>query len=222
MLPAPPGYAPPAHRGLELIHRDHGLLVVVKPAGLLSVPGRGAERQDSLASRVQAEYPDALVVHRLDMATSGLMVLARGAEMHRRLSQLFRERRVEKRYVARVAGVMSASAGRVELPLIADWPKRPRQKVDFALGKPSLTRYRVIDRDPLADESRVELAPVTGRSHQLRVHMLCLGHPIVGDELYGYAGCHGGEMRLMLHAEHLAFAHPATGEPLSFSASAPF
>lgn len=215
-------YAPPPHRGLGLIHGDDCLLVVDKPAGLLSVPGRGAERQDSLAARVQAEYPDALIVHRLDMATSGLLVLARGAEMHRQMSRLFRERRVEKRYVARVAGLLAADAGEVDLPLLTDWPNRPRQKVDFELGKPSLTRFRVVERNPQAGESRVELFPVTGRSHQLRVHMQALGHPILGDELYADAASRRRAGRLLLHAEHLAFVHPATGAALSFASPAPF
>lgn len=215
-------YTPPAHDGLDLIHSDDALLVVNKPAGLLSVPGRGEERQDSLAGRVQAEFPDALIVHRLDMATSGLLVLARGAEMHRRLSQSFRERQVEKRYVALVAGLVAADEGEIDLPLICDWPNRPRQKVDFDIGKPSLTRYRVLQRDSAAGTTRVELSPVTGRSHQLRVHMQSLGHPILGDELYAAPAARDRAQRLMLHAEHLAFAHPLAGDLLSFICEAPF
>lgn len=208
-------YVPPAHDGLDLVYCDDALLVVNKPAGLLSVPGRGDERQDCLAARVQAEYPDALIVHRLDMVTSGLLVLARGAEMHRRLSKLFRERSVEKHYVALVAGHLTPTAGQVDLPLICDWPNRPRQKVDFEVGKPSLTHYRALAYDSELDVSRVELSPVTGRSHQLRVHMQALGHPILGDELYGHVCSRAG--RLMLHAEWLAFAHPASGEAMEFS-----
>lgn len=213
-------YIPPPHEGLDLVYCDDALLVVNKPAGLLSVPGRGEERQDCLAARVQAEYPEVLIVHRLDMATSGLLVLARGAEMHRRLSRLFRERGVEKRYVALVAGRLAPAAGQVELPLIADWPNRPRQKVDFEVGKPSLTHFRALAYDPAADTSRVELSPVTGRSHQLRVHMQSLGHPILGDELYGDAGSRAG--RLMLHAARLAFEHPATGTVVEFACEPPF
>lgn len=215
-------YVPPAHRGLDLIHCDAALLVVNKPAGLLSVPGRGEARQDSLAARVQAEYPDALIVHRLDMATSGLLVLARGPEMHRRLSRLFRERQVEKRYVALVAGRLAPACGEVDLPLVADWPNRPRQKVDFEIGKPSLTRYRVLGHEPAADATRVELSPVTGRSHQLRVHMQSLGHPILGDELYADAAARQRAARLMLHAERLAFPHPESAAPLDFACPAPF
>jgi tRNA pseudouridine32 synthase/23S rRNA pseudouridine746 synthase len=214
-------YVPPAHDGLDLIYCDDALLVVNKPAGLLSVPGRGEERQDCLAARVQVEFPEALIVHRLDMATSGLLVLARGAEMHRRLSQLFRERGVEKRYIALVAGHLQPTAGQVDLPLICDWPNRPRQKVDFEIGKPSLTHFRSLTYDAAANASRVELSPVTGRSHQLRVHMQSLGHPILGDELYGnVASSRAG--RLMLHAAWLAFEHPATSTPIEFTCEPPF
>lgn len=212
----------PADDGLDLVHCDDALLVVNKPAGLLSVPGRGEERRDSLATRVQAEYPEALIVHRLDMATSGLLVLARGAEMHRRLSRLFRERQVEKRYVALVSGRLQPAAGQVDLPLIADWPNRPRQKVDFRVGKPSLTHFRTLAFDPAADASRVELSPVTGRSHQLRVHMQSLGHPILGDELYADTAARSRAPRLMLHAAWLAFPHPATLAPLEFACAPPF
>lgn len=211
-------YAPPAHRGLDIVCRSESFLVLDKPSGLLSVPGRGEDKQDCLATRVQAEFPDALVVHRLDMETSGLLVMARGEESHRLLSRHFRERQVDKRYVAVVAGRMQATQGEVDLPLITDWPNRPRQKVDFDLGKPSLTRFRVLQHDPKADTTRVELEPVTGRSHQLRVHMASLGHPILGDPLYGHPGARS--QRLLLHATRLAFPHPLTGEPMAF-ASAP-
>lgn len=214
-------YCPPPDSGLSVIHVDDDLLVVDKPAGLLSVPGRGAGMDDCLVARVQAEYPDALAVHRLDMSTSGLLVLARGEEMHRRLSRFFRERQIEKRYVAVVAGLLADDAGEVELPLICDWPNRPRQKVDFEVGKPSLTRFRVIARDPAARTTRVELAPVTGRSHQLRVHMMALGHPILGDDLYGgEATCRAG--RLLLHATDLGLFHPSTAAFVQFHAAAPF
>jgi tRNA pseudouridine32 synthase/23S rRNA pseudouridine746 synthase len=207
-------YSPPPHRGLDLIFRDEAFLVVDKPSGLLSVPGRGEDKQDCLAARVQAEYPEALIVHRLDMETSGLLVLARGEEAHRRLSRLFRERQVDKRYIAVVAGHLEQERGEVDLPLITDWPNRPRQKVDFELGKPSLTLFRTLHYDPATDATRVELEPVTGRSHQLRVHMLSLGHPIQGDPLYGPAPPAGG--RLLLHASRLAFPHPFSGEPMAF------
>jgi len=215
-------YVAPAHRGLDLVHADDALLVVSKPSGLLSVPGRGADKQDCLASRVQAQYPDALIVHRLDMETSGLLVLARGKEMHRRLSILFQKRQVEKRYVAVVDGALVATSGEIDLPLIGDWPNRPRQKVDLASGKPSLTRYRLLDYDAASNSSRVELRPETGRSHQLRVHLQALGHPILGDALYAGAAVQAKAPRLLLHAESLAFVHPEHGAGLTFSSATPF
>lgn len=212
-----PRHAPP-DRGFELIHLDDNLLVANKPAGLLAVPGRGPDKQDCLVARVQAEFPDALTVHRLDMATSGLILFARGAEMQSRLSRMFRERLIEKRYIALVAGKIAPETGEIALPLVADWPNRPRQKVDHDIGKPSLTRYRLLDYDAGSDTSRVELEPVTGRSHQLRVHLLAVGHPIVGDELYGGRPA----PRLMLHACWLSFPHPLAGQPLTLASDPPF
>lgn len=197
------------------------MLVVNKPPGLLSVPGRGTDKTDSLASRVQNKFPDALSVHRLDMSTSGLLVFARGADMHRRLSHLFRERGVKKCYIAMVAGCVESSAGEVDLPLGSDWPNRPRQKVDFAGGKSSLTSYRLLAHDTVMNTSRVELEPVTGRTHQLRVHMAAIGHPIVGDTLYGGAAGATAE-RLLLHASVLSFTHPFSTEPLTLVSEAPF
>ncbi|MBC5766011.1 RluA family pseudouridine synthase [Ramlibacter albus] len=200
-----------------LVYVDEHLLVLEKPAGMLAVPGRGADKQDCLSVRAQRMWPDALIVHRLDMATSGLVVMGRGAAMQRALSMAFAERRVDKRYVAVVAGAMPGDEGVVDLPLAVDWPNRPRQKVDTERGKPSATRWRVLARE--GSTTRVALDPVTGRSHQLRVHMLAIGHPILGDALY--APEHAAP-RLMLHAAALAFAHPATGEALRFESSVPF
>ncbi len=177
-------YIPPANTGLQILHLDESLIVVDKPAGLLSVPGRGEDKQDCMITRVQAEFPDALIVHRLDMGTSGIMVMARGKAMERALSILFQSRQVHKRYVAVVAGQMPQTCGEINLPLITDWPNRPRQMVSFELGKPSLTRYQVLAYDAVTDTTRVELEPITGRTHQLRVHLQALGHPILGDELY--------------------------------------
>lgn len=214
-------YCPPPDTGLSVIHIDDDLLVVDKPAGLLSVPGRGADKADCLVARVQAEYPEALAVHRLDMGTSGLLILARSEAIHRQLSRQFRERQVAKRYVAVLAGQLADEAGEVELPLICDWPNRPRQKVDFEIGKPSLTRFRVIARDTIADTTRVELEPVTGRSHQLRVHMAALGHPILGDDLYG-GEAFGRAERLLLHAMDLALFHPSTAAFMEFHCPPPF
>ena len=261
-----------------IIHLDASLLVVNKPAGLLAVPGRGADKQDSLSVRVQSKFPDALVVHRLDMATSGLMLFARGADMQRLLSQMFREREMMKRYVAVVAGKVEAANiqstpsltqsergrslllplgegweggwGEVDLPIVADWPNRPLRKIDVKTGKPSLTRYRVLGYEKsvraelveahsasarlpfdklrtngltemLADATRVELEPVTGRTHQLRVHMAAIGHPILGDRLYGPTSGTSAA-RLLLHASMLSLIHPASGESLTVTSAAPF
>ncbi len=204
---------------LPLLHVDSSLVLLDKPAGLLSVPGRGDGKQDCLSRRVQALYPDALVVHRLDMATSGLLLMARGKEMQGLLGIAFANGKVEKRYLAVVHGLPVPSNGTICLPLAADWPQRPRQRVDQSTGKPARTRYRVLGHDRVSDTSRLELQPETGRTHQLRVHMLAIGHPIVGDELY--AGAPDGS-RLLLHAEWLALTHPATGEPVVFASPAPF
>lgn len=207
---------------LDLLHVDAALVVVRKPAGLLSVPGRGPERADCVSARVQQRLPDALVVHRLDMATSGLLLMARGALAQRLLSVAFAERRVAKRYTAVVAGQLEADHGEVHLPLVCDWPNRPRQMVDHTRGKPALTRWRVLARQPEADTTRIELEPVTGRSHQLRVHLQSIGHPIVGDELYAPAPWQHAAPRLLLHACHLAFAHPLSGAALAFDDPAAF
>lgn len=208
--------------GYVLIHADNALLVVYKPSGLLSVPGRGTEKQDCLVSRVQVDYPNALIVHRLDCDTSGLLVLARGKENHRRLSIAFQDRQVDKRYVALVDGELVPTTGSVDLPLLVDWPNRPLHKVDFINGKPSLTRYRAVDYDTTKHCSRVELVPETGRTHQLRVHMQALGHPILGDSLYASVTVRAKADRLLLHAEYLALEHPESGKRLEFVRVADF
>jgi tRNA pseudouridine32 synthase/23S rRNA pseudouridine746 synthase len=219
----------PVMRGLseQAVYADEQLLVLDKPAGLLCVPGRGADKQDCLAARVQAVYPDALVVHRLDMATSGLWLMARGARVQRILSDAFAKRQVSKRYVAVVAGRLENSlpAGDwalIDLPIAADWPNRPLRIIDSQHGKPSQTRWHVLAYDSQADTTRVELEPITGRSHQLRVHLQALGHPILGDTLYAPPEVQARAPRLLLHASELRFAHPATGEALAFSSPAPF
>lgn len=203
----------------DLIYADDDILVVNKAPDLLSVPGRGPDKQDCLIHRVQAVYPDALAVHRLDMATSGLLLMARGAAMHRQLSMLFQERQVAKRYIAVVAGQLAAETGEINLPLICDWPNRPRQMVSFEIGKPSLTRYRLLGFDVSSNSSRVELEPITGRSHQLRVHMAALGHPILGDDLYG---SETSAPRLLLHATKLSFPMPGTDQWQSFESPPDF
>lgn len=209
---------------MKLLYVDDALLVLDKPSGLLAVPGRGPEKQDCLAARVQARYPDALVVHRLDMATSGLMVMARGAAAQRALSRAFADRTVKKRYIAVVAGrpVAPLGWGTIDLPIMVDWPNRPLQIVDPHRGKPSVTRWRVVEYDVAAPRTRVELEPVTGRSHQLRVHLRALGHPILGDALYAPPDVRAMAGRLLLHACALGFAHPLTGEALAFAQPAPF
>ena len=215
-------YTPPADTGLELLYQDDTLLVVNKPGGLLSVPGRGADKQDCMTSRVQARYPAAVAVHRLDMETSGAMVIALDRPVQRKLSVLFQERKVQKRYIAIVSGCMQSSRGEIDLPLIADWPNRPRQKVDRENGKPSTTYFRVICRDRENNSTRVELKPVTGRTHQLRVHLQSLGHSILGDKLYPDGDDSAKTDRLMLHAESLAFHHPRTNEFIKFECASPF
>jgi tRNA pseudouridine32 synthase / 23S rRNA pseudouridine746 synthase len=212
---------------IMLVYADESLVVVNKPAGLLAVPGRGADKADCVSLRVQRKYPDALIVHRLDQATSGLMLLARGKVMQRTLSQLFETRQVHKEYVAVVQGLLEQNAGSISLPLAADWPSRPRQKVDQQQGKAALTHYRVQLRDTSAGTTRLILEPVTGRTHQLRVHLSAMGHPILGDALYG--GTPTLELpeqptstRLLLHAQQLALTHPASALPMVWQAWAAF
>ncbi len=205
-----------------LIWSDAALLVLDKPSGLLSVPGRGPDKADCLSARVQRQYPDALIAHRLDMDTSGLLVMPRGAGVHAALNLAFEKRRVHKRYEACVQGRVDASPGEwheINLPLRLDWERRPIHIVDTELGKPSRTRWRVMAHDAASNSTRLELEPITGRTHQLRVHLQALGHPILGDPLYGDARL---APRLLLHARDLSFAHPVTGEALSFHAPVPF
>jgi tRNA pseudouridine32 synthase/23S rRNA pseudouridine746 synthase len=210
----------------DIVHADDHCVVAVKPAGLLAVPGRGPDRADCLWTRLRRRWPDALVVHRLDQATSGLMLFARGIEAQRRLSRAFEQRAVGKRYVAIVDGRVEDDAGSIDLPIGADWPNRPRQHVDFTHGRPAFTRWRVLARGaPGARDgawTRLELEPVTGRAHQLRVHLLAQGHPILGDALYAPAAVQARAQRLLLHATALAFAHPVSGAPLAFTSPAPF
>jgi len=203
-------YSPPLSP-TEIVFADNFVIVVNKSAGLLAVPGRGIYKQDCLVSRLQIDFPDALVVHRLDMATSGLMVYARGPIVQRYLSRLFHDHAVKKRYVALVAGVFHTSSGEVNLPIAADWPNRPLRVINLETGKASLTRYRILTSNMTC--SRLELEPVTGRTHQLRVHMTAIAHPILGDALYGDSA---SASRLMLHASSLSFSHPISHISLHF------
>ena len=215
---------------LQLLYVDESMLVFDKPAGLLSVPGRGEDKQDCLSARALRQYQDARVVHRLDMATSGLMVMARGAAAQRHLNDAFASRDIAKRYVAVVDGHLPAPTepwGVIDLPIAVDWPNRPRRVIDPILGKPSLTRWRVLAHDEAGlaltnPVTRVELEPVTGRSHQLRVHLLAIGHPIAGDQLYGSPEVQAMASRLLLHACSLELKHPGTGQILRFASPAPF
>lgn len=206
---------------LQLVHADSRLLVANKPAGLLCVPGRGPALADCLATRVQTQWSDARVVHRLDMATSGLVLFARGALMQRRLSMLFEQRRMHKRYEAVVHGLLSEDRGEIDLPLAADWPNRPRQQVSATLGKASLTRWQVLSRDTADGSSRLALEPVTGRTHQLRVHLAAIGHPILGDALYAPTPWDKAAPRLLLHACSLAWEDALTGA-CRFDSTPPF
>lgn len=213
---------------MEPLYADDALLVLDKPSGLLAVPGRGADKQDALSTRVQRLYPDALVVHRLDMATSGLMLMARGPQAQRILNQCFANRQVSKRYEAVVSGRLAPPAddrdgwSAIDLPISVDWPRRPLRVIDPIRGQPSVTQFRVLSYDAVRDATRVLLAPITGRSHQLRVHLQALGHPILGDALYAQAAARSQSSRLLLHACALQLTHPGTGAPLTFESPVPF
>lgn len=210
----------PAPGPVSYIYRDDHLILIDKPSGLLSVPGRGADKTDCAIARVQTEFPDALTVHRLDMATSGLLLMARSKEMQRALSGLFERGEVEKSYLADVWGAPQTASGKIDLPLITDWPRRPLQKVDHEIGKPSRTLYETLSVS--AGTARLKLTPLTGRSHQLRVHLAAIGHPILGDEFYAAGAALAARARLALHAARLAFTHPATGGRMEFEAACPF
>ena len=212
-------YAPP-DEPLRVIHADHAILVVDKPAGLLTVPGRGEHLADCLIARVQMLYPEALLVHRLDRDTSGVILFGLTRHAQRVLSAQFEARKTKKAYRARLWGHLDPKEGQVDLPLIVDWPNRPRQHVDHQNGKPAQTDWKVLGHDD-DGTTRVRLFPLTGRSHQLRVHMASLGHPILGDPLYA-EGAARDFPRLMLHAESLRFSHPETGKGMTFTAPCPF
>jgi tRNA pseudouridine32 synthase/23S rRNA pseudouridine746 synthase len=241
MRPEPSPAAPAP--GIAVVYQDDALVVLNKPAGLLSVPGRGEDKQDCLSRRVQDHFPDALVVHRLDMATSGLLVMARGAAVQRQLSAAFAQRQVHKHYIAVVHGdgrrEDDGAWQTIDLPMRVDWERRPLQAIDLQHGKASVTRWRCIGFDTATQTSRMELEPHTGRSHQLRLHLQAIGHPIVGDALYAslhpahLAPHHGPQqkaacaaaptaVRLLLHADALAFTHPVTGSPLQLHSPCPF
>ncbi|QSX30557.1 bifunctional tRNA pseudouridine(32) synthase/23S rRNA pseudouridine(746) synthase RluA [Shewanella cyperi] len=212
-------YSPPTTPWLDVLYQDKDIIVLNKPSGLLSVPGRDPAHHDSIWSRVKEAHPHSQIVHRLDMATSGVIVLALRRSAESELKRQFRDRETQKVYYARVAGHVKSS-GSVNLPLICDWPNRPKQKVDLQIGKPSLTHYEVVSYGKRS--TLVRLMPVTGRSHQLRVHMLALGHPILGDGFYADPLARSLADRLLLHAAELSIFHPFSKQPMQFSAPVPF
>ncbi len=212
-------YAPPT-TPLDILHVDAALIMVNKPSGLLSVPGRAEEHRDCLITRLQGEFPEALLVHRLDMDTSGLMIFARSKAAQRHICKQFENRQVAKTYVARVTGHPEQSGGTIDLPLIVDWPNRPLQMVDYERGKQAVTHWKVLSKD--ADTTLVELHPETGRSHQLRVHMKAMGYPIIGDRFYAPKDIANLSPRLLLHAEKITFIQPDSGTPVCFQSPHPF
>jgi tRNA pseudouridine32 synthase/23S rRNA pseudouridine746 synthase len=205
---------------IEILHHDDRIVVLDKPPGLLSVPGIGPDNQDCLARRIERDFGGARIVHRLDRETSGVIVMPLDADSHRALGRQFETRQVEKRYVAVVHGHVEGDSGSIDLPLRKDMDRPPRHMVDCDLGRPALTHYRVLSRD--GDRSRLELRPTTGRSHQLRVHLSAIGHPILGDDLYAPPEVASRATRLLLHAESLTIAHPQNGERLTFTCPCPF
>lgn len=215
-------YEPPAHNGLDILYQDAFLLVLNKPAGLLSVPGRGPEKQDCLISRVQQSFPSALTVHRLDMGTSGIILVALDKDTHRQLNKQFLQREIAKQYIAVVAGRLDPAEGLIDKPMICDWPNRPRQIIDEEKGKPSQTRYETLEYMPGTDTSRLLLTPITGRTHQLRLHLQSIGHAILGDGLYAGPEVVAMAGRLLLHASRLSFAHPVSGETILIESAPPF
>ena len=220
-LPSTFDYRPPL--GLNIVYEDSRLILCDKPSGLLTVPGKDPSLADCLEARVQARYPqrpDTKVVHRLDKDTSGLLLLAFDKPALASLGSQFEHRKVDKYYVARVWGELDGDTGLIDLPLATDWENKPRQRVDHERGRSSQTRWEVVAREP--GITRVKLTPLTGRTHQLRVHMLAIGHPILGDSFYAEGEALAAADRLQLHAEMLGFTHPADGTRREFIAPAPF
>jgi len=216
MLP----YNPPTNPFLDIIYVDSALVVANKPSGLLTVPGRGEDKSDCLITRIKTVFPSTDIVHRLDMQTSGLVVLSRTRSAQRKLARSFQERQVDKNYQAWVAGCPDAESGEINLPLMPDWPNRPRQKVDMDEGKTACTRWQVLDRRE--DRCLLSLTPITGRTHQLRLHLAEIGHPILGDPLYAPPEVTNMAPRLYLHACNLSFEHPQTKKQTCFTSQTPF
>lgn len=213
-------YTPSQRPSFELLYQDDHLLVLNKASGLLSVPGKATEHKDSLQLRVQRVFPTASIVHRLDMATSGIMLMALNRASHRHLSRQFELKKISKVYLAKVYGQPKAERGSIELPLICDWPNRPKQMVDFERGKPAVTHWKTLET--YRECALMQLSPITGRSHQLRVHMLRLGHPILGDRLYAHPKALVMAERLQLHAQSIEFLHPQSEKAMQFQQPADF
>ena len=205
---------------VNILYSDADIIIVDKEPGLLSVPGRGIEKLDSVSHRLSLQFEEVHIVHRLDMATSGIMVFARNKDALRNLHQQFQNRQTEKSYQAIIAGHLTPTTGAINLPMRCDWPNRPKQMVCYEHGKKSLTRWRVLEY--VDGNTRVELLPFTGRSHQLRIHCEALGHPILVDNLYGTEYSQGATEQLCLHAQSLSFSHPSTNEMMTFSSPAVF
>ncbi len=207
---------------LEELYRDEDLVIVNKPEFFLSVPGRLPDNYDSVQSRYQEEAPEAMAAHRLDLDTSGIMTVALHKEALKRIQKQFQDRVVDKEYIAEVYGIVEQDTGEIDLPIIVDWPNRPRQMVCYETGKPSLTKWEVISRDVENNSTRLRLLPITGRSHQLRIHTREIGHPILGCDLYAHDKALARSPRLLLHARYIKFAHPMTGDPIEITSEAPF
>lgn len=220
LLARPAAYHPPTSPWLDTLYQDKDLLVINKPSGLLSNPGRDVALRDSVETRAKQVSPYAELVHRLDMDTSGVLLLALRKKIESALKVQFQERKTQKVYLARVWGHPPEAEGEIDLPLICDWPNRPLQKVCHQQGKPSLTRYKLLEKD--SQTSLLELYPVTGRSHQLRVHLLTLGCPILGDRFYAQGDALAASDRLLLHAQQLTFTHPESGQPMTMTAPCDF
>lgn len=220
MLNRPFEYLPPLDPFLNVVYHDEDILILDKPSGLLTVPGKDPKHADCLEARAIEKFSNALIVHRLDMDTSGLIVMGLNKFSHRHLSLQFQNRNVDKAYEALVYGNPDEQSGKIDLPLICDWPNRPKQMVDHDNGKKSLTEWRLIDHKQ--DISRVHLIPHTGRSHQLRVHLMSIGHPILGDRFYAPDKAYKMEKRLCLHSKKLTVMHPVRKEKITFESKVPF
>jgi tRNA pseudouridine32 synthase/23S rRNA pseudouridine746 synthase len=218
--PPPFDYRPPLNPWLTVLHQDEDILVLDKPSGLLCVAGKPASHGDCLEARVKERFPQSLLVHRIDRETSGIVVMAMNKFAQRHLGLQFEKRKISKTYVARVWGQVEGESGRIDLPLTTDAANRPRQKVDFENGRTAITEWEVAGREKSA--TRLTLRPLTGRSHQLRVHMLSIGHPILGDKFYSDGAALKAAPRLQLHAEALQLRHPADGRPCLFRQECPF